>query len=51
VDIAAVVVRIHLEIGLAPEPMRAMLATPRGAAALEQGLTRLGGHLVKELLR
>ena len=49
--LAAVLVRIHLELGLAPEPMRATLATPRGAAVLEEGLRTLGGHLVKELSR
>jgi hypothetical protein len=49
--LSAVIVRIHLELGLAPEPMRATLATPRGAAAVEQGLGAVGAHLVKELLR
>jgi hypothetical protein len=49
--IAAVLVRVNVEIGLAPEPMRATLATPRGAAALEEGLALLGAHLVKELSR
>ncbi|HET9594872.1 MAG TPA: hypothetical protein VFP65_04780 [Anaeromyxobacteraceae bacterium] len=49
--ISAVLVRLNLEIGLAPEPMRATLATSRGAAALEQGLAELGTHLVKELAR
>ncbi len=49
--IAAVLVRINLEIGLAPEPMRETLATPRGAAALREGLVALGAHLVKELTR
>ncbi len=49
--LAAVLVRIHLEIGLAPDAMRATLATPRGAAALEQGMTELGTHLVQSLLR
>jgi hypothetical protein len=49
--IAAVLVRLNLEIGLAPEPLRATLATPRGAAALEDGLLALGAHLVKELTR
>ena len=49
--VSAVLVRLNLELGLAPEPMRATLATPRGAAALEQGLAALGAHLVKELLR
>lgn len=50
-SIAAVLVRINLEIGLAPEPMRATLASPRGAAALEEGLAALGAHIVKELMR
>jgi hypothetical protein len=49
--LAAVLVRVNLEIGLAPEPMRATLATPRGAAVLRDGLAELGSHLVKELLR
>jgi hypothetical protein len=49
--VAAVVVRIDLELGLSPEPMRAMLATDRGAAALDAGLAALGAHVVKELLR
>jgi hypothetical protein len=49
--VSAVLVRVNLELGLAPEPMRATLATPRGAAALEEGLKTLGAHLVKELLR
>jgi hypothetical protein len=49
--IAAVLVRVNLEIGLAPEPMRATLASPRGAAALEEGLAALGAHIVKELTR
>ena len=49
--VAAVLVRVNLELGLAPEPMRATLATPRGSAALEEGLASLGAHLVKELLR
>lgn len=49
--IAAVLVRVNLEIGLAPETMRATLASPRGAAALEEGLAALGAHIVKELMR
>jgi hypothetical protein len=49
--LSAVMVRLDLEIGLAPEPMRAMLATQRGRALLEEGLRGLGAHLVKELLR
>jgi len=49
--ISAVLIRLDLEIGVAPEPMRATLATPRGRAMLEEGLRALGGHLVRELLR
>ncbi len=49
--LAAVLVRLDLEIGVAPEPMRATLATPRGRAVLDQGLAALGRHLVKELLK
>lgn len=49
--IAAVLVRLDLEIGVAAEQMRATLATPQGRAALDKGLAALGGHLVKELLK
>lgn len=49
--IAAVMVRVNLELGLAPEPMRATLEAGRGAAVLEEGLAALGAHLVKQLLR
>jgi len=49
--LAAVLVRINLEIGLAPEQMRATLDTEKGRAVLETGLRDLGAHLVKELLK
>jgi hypothetical protein len=49
--IAAVLVRINLELGLAPEQMRATLATEKGRAILEDGLARIGKHVVAELLR
>ncbi len=49
--LAAVLVRLDLEIGVAAEPMRATLASPRGRAMLDEGLTALGHHLVKELLK
>ncbi len=49
--VSAVLVRLDLELGLAGEPMRATLATPRGAAALRAGLGELGAFLVAELLR
>jgi hypothetical protein len=49
--VSAVLVRLDLEIGLAPEPMRATLATPKARALLDAGLRELGAHIVKELLR
>jgi hypothetical protein len=49
--VSAALVRLDLEIGLAPESMRATLATPRGAALLDAGLRELGAHLARELLR
>jgi hypothetical protein len=49
--VSAALVRLDLEIGLAPEAMRAMLASERGRALLEAGLRDLGAHLVKDLLR
>jgi hypothetical protein len=49
--LAAVLVRINLEIGLAPEQMRATLETDKGRAVLTAGLRDLGAYLVKELLK
>jgi hypothetical protein len=49
--VSAALVRLDLEIGLAPDAMRATLATPRGSALLEEGFRALGAHVVKELLR
>ena len=49
--LSAVLVRLNLEIGLAPEPMRATLAGGKGQVLLEEGLRQLGTHLVKELLK
>ncbi len=49
--ISAALIRLDLEIGMAPESMRATLATPRGRALLDEGLRALGAHVVKELLR
>ncbi len=49
--LSAVLVRLNLEIGFAPEPMRATLAAGKGRALLEDGLSALGTHIVKELLR
>jgi hypothetical protein len=49
--LAAVMVRINLEIGMAPEQMRATLDTDKGRAVLAEGLRSLGNHLVKDLLK
>lgn len=49
--LSAVLVRLNLEIGLAPEPMRATLAGGKGQALFEEGLRQLGVHLVKDLLK
>jgi hypothetical protein len=49
--VSAVLVRLDLEVGLAPEAMRATLASPRGRALLDEGLRAVGAHLVKHLLR
>jgi hypothetical protein len=49
--ISAALVRLDLEIGLAPESMRDTLASPRGAALLDEGLRALGAHVVKDLLK
>jgi hypothetical protein len=49
--LSAVLVRIDLETGLAPESMRDTLASPRGRPLLEAGWRELGAHLARELLR
>jgi hypothetical protein len=49
--VAAALVRLDVEIGLAPETMRETLASPKGSALLEAGLRELGAHVVKNLLR
>ena|SRR5512147_2385803 len=49
--LAAVMVRLNLEIGLAPESMRATLEAGKGRAILEEGLRALGAHLVRHLLK
>lgn len=48
--IAAVLVRLDVEIGLAPDAMRATLATGKGKELLEAGLREIGAHVVKQLL-
>lgn len=49
--ISAALVRLDLEIGLAPDSMRETLASARGKALLEEGLRALGTHVAKDLLR
>ena len=49
--LSAVMVRVNLELGLAPEQMRAMLEGDKGRAVLEKGREELGTHVVKELLK
>ena len=49
--ISAVLVRINLEIGLAPDTLRATLSGDRGKAILDAGFRKLATHLVKEFLR
>jgi hypothetical protein len=49
--VAAVLVRLDLEIGLAAEAMRATLETPKARALLDDGLRAIGAHLLKELAR
>jgi hypothetical protein len=49
--LAAVMVRINLELGYAPEMMRNALSTPQGKALHEQGLAEIGAFLVRELIK
>ncbi|GAC1347868.1 MAG: hypothetical protein NVSMB23_27810 [Myxococcales bacterium] len=49
--VSAVLVRVDLEAGIAPEMMRATLETEKGRALLASGLKTLGTHLLKELLK
>ena len=49
--LSAVMVRVNLELGLAPEQLRATLESEKGRALLEEGLSALGQHLLKDLLR
>ena len=50
-SISAVMVMLNLELGYAPEMMRATLSTPKGAQMLRQGLRELGAHLVRQLVK
>lgn len=50
-SISAVMVMLNLELGYAPEMMRTTLASPKGAAMLQQGLRDLGVHLLQQLIK
>jgi hypothetical protein len=50
-SLSAVLVRVNLELGLAPEPMRQTLATEKGRAMLDAGWSAVARHVVRELLR
>jgi hypothetical protein len=49
--IAAVLVRINLELGVAPDSMRSMLESDKGKKALADGMTKLAKYLVGELVK
>jgi hypothetical protein len=49
--ISAALVRLDLEIGVAPETMRATLASDRGRALVDEGFRALASHVVKDLLK
>jgi hypothetical protein len=49
--LAAALVRVDLEAGIAPDAMRDMLRTPKGAGLLQSGFSQLMTHLVAELMR
>jgi hypothetical protein len=49
--VAAVMVRINLEVGMASESLRATLETEKGHAMLDAGLKKLAAHVVRELIK
>jgi hypothetical protein len=49
--VAALLVRINLLLGLAPDTLRAVMESDKGRASLEQALRVMGAHLINELLR
>ncbi len=50
-SLAAALVRIDLEIGVAPDAMRDALLGPKGAPLLAAGFKELSNHLANELLK
>jgi hypothetical protein len=49
--ISAAIVLLNLELGYAPEMMRNALAEPKGEKLLQDGLRKLGAHLLSELIK
>lgn len=49
--VAALLVRINLLLGLAPERMREVMESNRGRESQSEALRVMGSHLVQELLR
>ncbi len=49
--VAALLVRINLQLGLAPEAMRAVMESDKGRASLKDALRFVGAHLVQELMK
>jgi hypothetical protein len=49
--VAALLVRINLLLGLAPERMREVMESKRGRESQSEALRAIGSHLVQELLR
>jgi hypothetical protein len=49
--LSALMVRLNVELGHAPEALKATLETDKGRALLAQGLANLGEYLVKNLLK
>ncbi len=50
-ELSAMLVRIDLEIGVAPESLRPTLTSEKGTKLLAAGRAALASHLVKELLK
>jgi hypothetical protein len=50
-ELSAMLVRIDLEIGIAPESLRPTLTSEKGTKLLAAGRAALASHLVKELLK
>jgi len=49
--VAALLVRVNLLLGLAPDSMRPVMESERGRASLKEALRAMGTHLVRELLK